>query len=733
MQRLEYRDFELYIEQSTDAPSDYNVKVIASPRGQTGYHQFKLPYTNLELENFILKVGRPRRGRRGLSTAEGKAAKEFGGKLYEAVFENSIKQCFDQSLVLATNHEQGLRIRLRLNNVPELMSVPWEFLYDNNKQYFFSQSIRTPIVRCIELESTIRPFSINPPLEILVMISKPKGLESLDVEHEWQNLKEAVCALEQQGLVIVTRLENATLTSLQRQLRKKHYHVFHYIGHGYYDESKRQSGLILEDEGGIGTFASGEDIATLFYDHRSLRLAVLNACEGARVTIEEPFSGVAQSLIAKEIPAVLAMQFEITDQASITLANEFYSAMSDGYPVDAAIAEVRKSIFAKENDLEWGTPVLYMQADDGHIFKLESFPQFAHQPSAASKTVTAMNNTSDIDKAKALLSRYRHDIPLRISILSVVILILILFRYGKQYLPLTKQLVNATPTQVASSTTFSLRQTPESTQGMPSVGVSTSTATLTKLSPLNPTNSPVLPTGIVNDDHVFLRSGPNQNFSPLNTIQKDTGVVILGKNALETWYQIQLSGGQNGWMHSEYVDVSEDLSIDIVATPTAEQVIVLPTGTPTIEPIIEKKLVELISPTIDTLRGVQQFVWKPNFELQEGQAFELVFWKQGQDPMIEGFSPTTAQTLSNVTVDLDATAEDIPELLQPGTSYHWGILLVKREPNYTRLQYLGAERLFTFSKTNQSNNSSGNSSASPTPQQQAPTSTPKPSPTPVDD
>src|SRR5207237_112967 len=68
---------------------------------------------------------------------------------------------------------------------------------------------------------------------------------------------------------------------------------------------------------------------------------------------------------APGIPAVIAMQFEITDKAAILLAKEFYDALADGYPVDGALAEARKSIFTAENDIEWGTPVLYLRSVDG--------------------------------------------------------------------------------------------------------------------------------------------------------------------------------------------------------------------------------------------------------------------------------------------------------------------------------------------------------------------------------
>jgi hypothetical protein len=64
------------------------------------------------------------------------------------------------------------------------------------------------------------------------------------------------------------------------------------------------------------------------------------------------------------------MQFEITDQVAITFAEEFYAATADGYPVDAALSAGRKAIFAPGNDIEWGSPVLYLRAPDGRLFSV---------------------------------------------------------------------------------------------------------------------------------------------------------------------------------------------------------------------------------------------------------------------------------------------------------------------------------------------------------------------------
>jgi tetratricopeptide (TPR) repeat protein len=75
--------------------------------------------------------------------------------------------------------------------------------------------------------------------------------------------------------------------------------------------------------------------------------------------------------VQQGIPAVIAMQFEVTDEAAICFTREFYAAIASGYPVDAALAESRKAIFAEVSEIEWGTPVLYMRSPDGKVFEIE--------------------------------------------------------------------------------------------------------------------------------------------------------------------------------------------------------------------------------------------------------------------------------------------------------------------------------------------------------------------------
>jgi formylglycine-generating enzyme required for sulfatase activity len=359
-----YINFDLSIERDRD---NYRAHVLQSCAGE-GSFEFSLPFAPHELENLILRMGHTRRGTRGrgADSDEVFAAKEFGSRLFGAIFQGDVYACLRASLEESQSNAQGLRVLLRLP--PDLAHLPWEYLYNPAWNQFFSLSIDTPLVRYLELTPPIRPLAASLPLRVLVVIASPADYEPLDVEREWHDLQAGLEPLVARGLVVVDRLEKPSLLALQRKLRHTDYHIFHFIGHGVFDERKQDGLLVFSDEHGRGRPLSGQDLGTLLRDHRSLRLALLNACEGARAAKDDPFAGVAHRLVQMGLPAVIAMQFEISDAAAILFAEEFYTALADGYGVDAALGDARKAIFASGDSVEWGTPVLFSRTLDGRIF-----------------------------------------------------------------------------------------------------------------------------------------------------------------------------------------------------------------------------------------------------------------------------------------------------------------------------------------------------------------------------
>ena len=346
----------------------YNVE-IASAAGARSHGLFVAP-SQLDIERFrrTMDPGRRVRGRSPYL----EAATRFGAELFQALLSSaSVREVYAVARRDASAAKRGLRVTLSLRAVPELASIPWEFLYDRPR--FLAQHVDSPVVRFVDLEDPPPPLRVEGPLRVLGMVSRLKDdvLAELDAEKEQRALERRLRPLIDRGQVTLDWLARATLPALQQEVdHGEDFHVFHYIGHGEYDEESGHSSLILEHDDGRPRRVEGQRLGTLLCDRGSLRLAVLNTCEAAQTAPQDPLAGVATSLMEYSVPAVVAMQFAITDGGALTFADEFYGALAGGYDVDAAVTQARRAL-AADSDVEWGTPVLFMRVADGRLFDLQ--------------------------------------------------------------------------------------------------------------------------------------------------------------------------------------------------------------------------------------------------------------------------------------------------------------------------------------------------------------------------
>jgi CHAT domain len=360
-----YVDFDLLVER---VGKRCRARVLGSPAGTTTPIEFPLPIRNETLKIFILTVGQRRQGVRRIDSPIEDDVKDLGARLYRSVFREQIRDCLRSSQTEARRQGAGLRLRLHLDG--GTANLPWEFLFDEAKDNFLCLSRLTPIVRYLEIDDVPMALQLDPPLRVLGVISSPSDYPPLDVEGEWTRLQGALSSQVKAGIVEVERLSPVTVDELLQVLQRGTYHVLHFIGHGGFRKSTEEGVLLFEDELGASREVTGEELGILLQDHPSLRLVVLNSCEGARGDVRDPFSGTAQNLVRRRIPAVIAMQFEITDTAAVKFSQSFYGALASNYPIDAAVAEARKSVRLMGNAFEWGTPVLYMLSPDGRVFEL---------------------------------------------------------------------------------------------------------------------------------------------------------------------------------------------------------------------------------------------------------------------------------------------------------------------------------------------------------------------------
>lgn len=373
---LNYIDFDVEVAQGSGRKYPVTVR---SPASGEAHAEMRFPYVkgvlDSKLKDLELALYTSGGTHRRINAPAEQTVQDFGRSLFDALLPGEVRSCYEVALREAERQGKGLRLRLHIRP-PHLAVLPWEFLYDARQGEYVCLSTHTPIVRYPDLPQPVERLPVTPPLHILGMVVTTRDLDPLDVDYEKQRVEEALKDLRARGLVELTWLEGQTWRDLQKAMRRGPWHVFHFIGHGGYDPNREEGLIAFANDAGYTHRLYATELARLLDDHRPLRLVLLNSCEGARGSESDALSGTAITLVRRGIPAVLAMQYEISDEAAIEFSRAFYEAAADGLPVDAAVAEARTAISIAIGDtLEWGTPVLYMRSPDGRIFDILAAPQ----------------------------------------------------------------------------------------------------------------------------------------------------------------------------------------------------------------------------------------------------------------------------------------------------------------------------------------------------------------------
>jgi CHAT domain-containing protein len=294
---MSYLDFELEI--AAGSGREYPVTVVRSVGGEV-HETMLFPFDELALENQLLTLQNAllRSGgrRRQIMLSEEQAVQNFGRALFDALFIREVRSLYAISQREAFSQGKGLRLKLCIQS-SELAALPWEFLYDPDRATYVCLSSSTPIVRYLELPQPPQPLAVTLPLRILGMLASPKNLANLDVDNEKLRIEKATEDLRAKGLCELTWLEGRTWHDLQRAMRKGPWHIFHFIGHGGFDSHAEEGLIALEDNVREAHFLSATKLGRLLTDHRSLRLVILNSCEGGRGNARDIFSSTAAMLV----------------------------------------------------------------------------------------------------------------------------------------------------------------------------------------------------------------------------------------------------------------------------------------------------------------------------------------------------------------------------------------------------------------------------------------------------
>ncbi|MGB7923281.1 MAG: CHAT domain-containing protein [Pyrinomonadaceae bacterium] len=355
---MSYLDFDLKL--FSGGQQEYLVEVLHSPlSGRSEPFPLKLPET--EIADW--------RNRSKSKRINSQTTTALGRKLFEALLPASIRTIWDKNEG-AAGLQDVLRLRLDIR-APELADVPWEIIHDD--RHFLALTPQRSVVRYLYNCVAFPPVARDAPLNVLLAISAPRDAPPLPaINHEVDRICSGLTALQAAGKMgRVDILRRMTLAGLQDQLRQRPYHILHYMGHGAFEQN--QGYLILENEQGYARWVKAETLK-YFFGGSPLRLLFFNACQTAINSQANSLLGVAHAALVAGLPAVVAMQDTIADQAAAAFAQEFYQALGEGRTLESCMTEGRRAILDRVSmeSMSWAIPVLFSNAPGGLLWSAES-------------------------------------------------------------------------------------------------------------------------------------------------------------------------------------------------------------------------------------------------------------------------------------------------------------------------------------------------------------------------
>ena len=321
--------------------------------------------------------------------------------------EGQVRKLFLDALAKA-GQSGGVRLRLLIGD-PKLAQLPWEFAYlranegEEDRRYFLCLNPQVSIVRHEAMAVAQPSLAGETPGELRFVVAtvNVEGQYQLKLIEERQVIEDALKDFKVEGVRanFESFIENATAQDLAAALLKKA-DIFHFAGHGVFaeegtdEESGEMKGagylVLAKDKEGREAHLLPSGEAASLLQGAGVRVALLGACETGRRDGVSAWTGVATSLVERGIPAVVAMQYKVIDDAAVAFSGMFYTALAAGLSVDEAVAAGRQAMLrgSGEDDVEWGVPVLYMRSADGVIF-----------PKLGDRKVEAAGRTQGVDRA----------------------------------------------------------------------------------------------------------------------------------------------------------------------------------------------------------------------------------------------------------------------------------------------------------------------------------------------
>jgi len=277
--------------------------------------------------------------------------------------------------VFASVQSLGIGLRLRLfigPSAPELHTLRWETLRHPETDQALLMGEHVLFSRYLT-SGDWRPIRLRPrgALRALVVVANPANLVAyslapIDVAGE---LERARGALTKIPLTELAGTGHATLQAMIDQLREG-YDILYLVCHG--GQVDDETWLWLEDEVGQVSRVSGRELTARLQELTDRpRLVVLASCQsgfaGDKPTISDSgaLAGLGPQLAESGIPAVLAMQGQITMASVAAFMPVFFAELKKTGQLDRAAALARGAIRARA---DYWMPTLFLRLRSGRLW-----------------------------------------------------------------------------------------------------------------------------------------------------------------------------------------------------------------------------------------------------------------------------------------------------------------------------------------------------------------------------
>ncbi|MEC4985065.1 MAG: CHAT domain-containing protein [Oscillatoria sp. PMC 1068.18] len=334
----------------------------------------------------------------------------FGKQLYQALFAGNLQQSWAIAQGIAHNQRSYIRLRLGFKDTATTR-LPWEVLHAEDRPLASVTDIAFSRYQpniCLLNPAVLAKLEPEQPLKILMAIAAPSDQESLELKREARELQAELHRTPPKNLppIELTILEQPGREQLTQALEQGSYQVFHYAGHSNLGESGGDIYLVSRQTG-LTERIYGDDLAGLLVNNH-VKFAVFNSCRGAfaETGTSATESNLAQALVKRGIPAVLAMAERIPDTVALTLTKLLYRNLNQGYPIDKSVSRARQGLISAygSNQLYWALPVLYLHPEfDGSLLNLEP-PTDDDFPELTDDEFLLPDNLTDEEEALFLAS-----------------------------------------------------------------------------------------------------------------------------------------------------------------------------------------------------------------------------------------------------------------------------------------------------------------------------------------